>query len=48
MRVHDLQAYKKIEDCDKGAHQTILELREILLSFQAGLNHVMLLLSELS
>ena len=39
MRVHDSQAYRKMDVT--GEHiSCILELREILLSFQAGFNLV--------
>ena len=39
MRVHDLQAYRKM-DVTKERISRILELREILLSFQTGFNLV--------
>ena len=39
MRVHDVQAYKKIDVTRKRIGR-ILELREILLSFQTGFNLV--------
>ena len=37
MRIHDSQAYRKI-DVTRECISHILELREILLSFQAGFN----------
>ena len=39
MRVHDSQAYRKM-DVKKERISRILELREILLSFQTGFNLV--------
>ena len=39
MRVHDLQAHRKI-DVTRECISLILELREILLSFQTGFNLV--------
>ena len=39
MRVHDLQAYKKM-DVTREHISCILELREILLSFQTGFSLV--------
>ena len=39
MRVHDSQAYKKM-DVTRECISHILELREILLSFQTGFNLV--------
>ena len=39
MRVHDLQAYSKM-DVTRERVSRILELREILLSFQTGFNLV--------
>ena len=39
MRVHDSQAYRKM-DVTRERNRRILELREILLSFQTGLNLV--------
>ena len=39
MRVHDSQAYRKI-DVTRECISRILELREILLSFQTGFNLV--------
>ena len=39
MRVHDSQAYRKM-DVTRERISCILELREILLSFQTGLNLV--------
>ena len=47
MRVRDSQAYRKM-DVTKERISRILELREILLSFQTGFNQSMLLLSVLS
>ena len=39
VRVHDLQAYRKV-DVTRERISRILELREILLSFQTGFNLV--------
>ena len=39
MRVHDSQAYRKM-DVTRGRINRILELRDILLSFQSGFNLV--------
>ena len=39
MRVHDSQAYRKM-DVIRGRISRVLELREILLSFQTGFNLV--------
>ena len=39
MRVHDSQAYRKV-DVTRERISRILELREILLSFQTGFNLV--------
>ena len=47
MRVNDSQKYRKM-DVTRERISRILELRNILLSFQAGYNLSMLLLSVLS
>ena len=39
MRVHDSQAYRKM-DVTRKRIRRIVELREILLSFQTAFNHV--------
>ena len=47
MRIHDPQANRKM-DVTRERISPILKLREILLSFQSGVNLSMLLLSVLS